>query len=130
MVFTGMQGPESRYQLEMEPDGLHVTDMATGQTQIASPVTKRKNSKEDRWYIQTENGKKYFGQNQIRASKLRMKMHERPVRELRKRNNAFPCTSKKLYSINRNLLYSIFRNIHVHSLRASCPLKLPILCMN
>jgi len=87
MVFTGMQGPESRYQLEMEPDGLHVTDMATGQTQIASPVTKRKNSKEDRWYIQTENGKKYFGQNQIRASKLRMKMHERPVRELRKRNN-------------------------------------------
>lgn len=87
MVFTGMQGPRSRYQLELEPDGLHVTDMATGQTQIASPVAKRKNSKEDRWYIQTENGKKYFGLNQIRASQLRKKMHERPIKELRKRNN-------------------------------------------
>jgi len=42
MVYTGMQGPQSRYQLEMESDGLHVTDMATGQTQIASPVKKRK----------------------------------------------------------------------------------------
>lgn len=65
----------------------NVTDMATGQTQIASPVAKRKNSKEDRWYIQTENGKKYFGSNQIRASQLRKKMHERPVEESRKRNN-------------------------------------------
>lgn len=87
MVFTGMQGPRSRYQLELEPDGLHVTDMATGQSQIASPVVKRKNSKENRWYIQTENGKKYFGPNQIRASQLRKKMHERPVEELRKQNN-------------------------------------------
>jgi len=87
MVYTGIQGAQSRYQLEMEPDGLHVTDMATGQSQIASPVTKRKNSKEDRWYIQTEKGKRYFSQNQIRASKLRMKMHERPIEELRKRNN-------------------------------------------
>ena len=87
MVFTGMQGPESRYQLEMEPDGLHVTDMATGQTQIASPVTKRKNSKEDRWYILTEKGKKYFGPKQIRASQMRKKMHQRPIEELRKRNN-------------------------------------------
>ena len=87
MVFTGMQGHESRYQLEMESDGLHVTDMATGQTQIASPVKKRKNSKEDRWYILTDKGKKYFGQNQIRASRLRKKMHQRPIEELRKRNN-------------------------------------------
>jgi hypothetical protein len=87
MVFTGMQGSRSRYQLELEPDGLHITDMATGQAQIASPVAKRKNSKEDRWYIETENGKRYFGQNQIRASQLRKKMHERPIQELRKRNN-------------------------------------------
>jgi len=87
MVFTGMQGPRTRYQLEMESDGLHVTDMATGQTQIASPVAKRKNSKEERWYIKTENVKKYFGQSQIRASQLRKKMNERPIEELRKRNN-------------------------------------------
>jgi hypothetical protein len=46
----------------------NVTDMATGQTQIASPVAMRKNSKEDRWYIETENGKKYFGPNQIRVN--------------------------------------------------------------
>jgi len=87
MVYTGMQGPPSRYQLEMEADGLHVTDMSTGQTQIASPVKKCKNSKEDRWHILTEKGKKYFGQNQIRASQLRKKMHQRPIEELRKRNN-------------------------------------------
>ena len=87
MVFTGMQGPRSRYQLELEPDGLHVTDMATGQTQIASPVAKRKNSKDDKWYIQTEKGKKYFSHKQIRTSQMRKKMHERPIEELRKRNN-------------------------------------------
>jgi hypothetical protein len=87
MVFTGMQGAQSRYQLELEPDGLHVTDLATRQTQIATPAKKCKNSKEDRWYIQTENGKKYFGQNQIRSSQLRMKMYERPIEESRKRNN-------------------------------------------
>ena len=87
MVFTGMQGSRSRYQLELGPDGLHVTDMATGQAQIASPVAKRKNSKQDRWYIKTENGRKYFGPNQIRASQMRKKMYGRPVKELRKRNN-------------------------------------------
>lgn len=87
MVFTGMQGARTRYKLELELDGLHVTDMATGQTQIASPVAKRKNSKEERWYIKTENGKKYFGQSQIRASQLRKKMNKRPIKELRKRNN-------------------------------------------
>jgi len=87
MVYTGMQDPPSRYQLEMEADGLHVTDMATGQTQIASPVKKHKYSKEDRWHILTEKSKKYFSQNQIRALQWGKKMHQGKIEELRKRNN-------------------------------------------
>jgi hypothetical protein len=60
--------------------------LATGQTQIAFPVAKRKNSKDDNWYIQTEKGKKYFSHKQIRKSQMRKKMHERPIEVLRKRN--------------------------------------------
>jgi hypothetical protein len=118
MVFTGMQGPRSRYQLDLEPDGLHVTDMATGQTQIASPVAKRKNSKEDRWYIETEKGKKYFGPNQIRASQLRKKMHERPVEESRKRNNVEATIFHFGYTLHNKK--TKYRGIFKQQLWANC----------
>jgi hypothetical protein len=51
MVFTGMQGPQPRYQLEMTEQGLLVTDTQTSECQTATPVSKNKNSKEDRYYI-------------------------------------------------------------------------------
>lgn len=87
MVFTGIQGFESRYDLEMTPEGLLVTDTKTGEQMKAVLVKKHKNSKEDRWRITTPSGYYYFGQLAIRASQLRRQMKRRPLEELHKRNN-------------------------------------------
>ena len=103
MVFTGIQGTESKYDLEMTPEGLLVTDTKTGEQMKAALVKKHKNSKEDRWRITTPSGYCYFGQPAIRASELRRQMKGRPLEELRKRNNveatifqlAFPLRNKK-----------------------------------
>lgn len=87
MVFTGIQGFESRYDLEMTLEGLLVTDTKTGEHMKAVIVKKLKNSKEDRWRISTPTGHYYFGQLAIRASHLRRQMKGRPLEELYKRNN-------------------------------------------
>ncbi len=87
MVFTGIQGAESRYDLEMAPTGLQVTDNLTGECTQAVFVKKQKNSKEDRWRIETPTGPYYFGQQAIRTSKMRREMKGRPLEELHKRNN-------------------------------------------
>jgi len=87
MVFTGIQGAESRYDLEMTPTGLQVTDTKTGECIQAVLVKKQKNSKEDRWRIETPNGYYYFGQQAIRTSNMRREMKGRPLEELHKRNN-------------------------------------------
>ncbi len=87
MVFTGIQGAESRYDLEMTTEGLQVTDTNTGELYMAVFVKKQKNSKEDRWRIETPTGPYYFGQQAIRTSKMRRKMKGRPLEELHKRNN-------------------------------------------
>jgi len=87
MVFTGIQGSISRYDLAMTLEGLMVTDTKTGKQIMAVLVKKQKNSKEDRWKITTPNGPYYFSQQAIRTSLLRREMKARPAEELRKRNN-------------------------------------------
>ena len=87
MVFTGIQGAEPRYDLEMTPKGLLVTDTQTGELIQAVLVKKRKNSTEDKWSIKTTTGYYYFGQQAIRASNMRREMKGRPLEELHKRNN-------------------------------------------
>lgn len=87
MVFTGIQGAESRYDLEMTPTGLQVTDTKTGECFQAVLVKKQKNSKEDRWRIKTPIGHYYFCAQAIRASNIRREMKGRPLEELQKRNN-------------------------------------------
>lgn len=87
MVFTGIQGSPSRYDLEMTPTGLIVTDTKTSEHIQAVLAKKLKNSKEERWRINTISGRKYFNQQAIRASELRRTMKKRPIEELHKRNN-------------------------------------------
>jgi hypothetical protein len=87
MVFTGIQGYPSRYDLEMTPSGLMVTDTQTNEHIQAELAKKLKTSKEDRWRIKTDGGYKYFNQLAIRTSELRRAMKERPIEELHKRNN-------------------------------------------
>lgn len=87
MVFTGIQGAVSRYDLEMSPEGLLVTDTQTGERLQATLAKKQKNSKEDRWFIRTGKDKVYFNQKAIRTSNLRRTMKQRPTEESQKRNN-------------------------------------------
>jgi hypothetical protein len=87
VVFTGIQGFESRYDLEMTPAGLLVTDTKTGEQTKAVLCKKLKNSKEDRWRISTASGYYYFCQLAIRASQLRRVMKKRTEEELHTRNN-------------------------------------------
>jgi hypothetical protein len=87
MVFTGIQGAESRYDLNMTAEGLLVTDTHTGEQMKAVLVKKFKKSKEDRWKIKTPTGPYYFSQQAIRTSHMRREMKGRTVEELRKRNN-------------------------------------------
>jgi len=87
MVFTGIQGAEPKFDLEMTPEGLLATDVKTGETFKAVLVKKQKNSKEDKWRIKTPTGYYYFGQQAIRASNMRRQMKNRPLEELHIRNN-------------------------------------------
>ena len=87
MVYTGIQGNASKYELEMTPDGLLVTDKKTGECIQATLAKKLKNSKEDRWKIPIAKGYYYFDQLAIRASQIRRTIKQRPIEELQKRNN-------------------------------------------
>lgn len=87
MVFTGIQGAVSRYDLEMTPDGLLVTDTQTSERLLATQSKKLKNSKEDRWFIRSGKDKVYFSQQAIRTSNMRRIMMQRPLEETQRRNN-------------------------------------------
>jgi hypothetical protein len=102
MVFTGIQGYESRYDLEMTPEGLIVTDTQIGERIQAELAKKLKTSKEDRWRIKTDGGYKYFNQLAIRASELRRIMKQRPIEELHKRNNVEATIFQFGFFLNNN----------------------------
>jgi hypothetical protein len=89
VVLTGIQGAESKYELNMTADGLYVTDRQTAEVQKAVLVKKHKNSngKGDRYRIKTADGFYYFDQKAIRAAGIRKKMKERPLHESQRRNN-------------------------------------------
>ena len=102
MVFTGIQGFESRYDLEMTQEGLLVTDTKTGDRMKAVLVKRLKKSKEDRWRITTSTGRYYFGQLAIRASHLRRQMKGRSLEELHKRNNVEATIFQLSYPLRNN----------------------------
>ena len=102
MVFTGIQGFESRYDLEMTKEGLLVTDTKTGYHMKAALAKRLKNSKEDRWRITTFTGRKYFNQLAIRASQLRRQMKGRSLEELHKRNNVEATIFQLSYPLRNN----------------------------
>jgi hypothetical protein len=87
MVFTGIQGAEAKFDLEITPQGLLATDNQTGEQIVAVLVKKRKNSSEDKWSIKTPEGYFYFNQQTIRTAYMRRQMKSRPLEELHKRNN-------------------------------------------
>jgi hypothetical protein len=102
MVFTGLQGSESRYILEMTNDELMVTDSQTGKIYKAKMAKKIKSSTRDRWYIETEKGRYYFDWKAVRTAELRRQMRERPLEELHKRNNVEATVFQLTYRLRNN----------------------------
>ncbi len=102
MVFTGIQGGQARYDLQMTDRGLMVTDTQTGQCMQASLAKKNKRSKEDRWFIQTADGRYYFSQQAIRAAHLRRTLKQRSAEEKRKRNNVEASIFQLCYPLRNN----------------------------
>jgi Transposase domain (DUF772) len=102
MVFTGLQGSESRYILEMTNDELMVTDSQTGEIHKAKMAKKIKSSTRDRWYIETEKGRYYFDWKAVRTAELRRKMRERPLEELHIRNNVEATVFQLAYRLRNN----------------------------
>jgi uncharacterized protein YeaC (DUF1315 family) len=127
MVFTGIQGAVSRYDLGMTPDGLQVTDTQTGKCLLATLAKKLKNSKEDKWFIGTGKDKVYFNQHAIRTSNMRRIMKQRPLEETQKRNNVestifhvgYPLrNSKSKYrGLIKNQVWAICRCLWVNLVR-------------
>jgi hypothetical protein len=87
MVYTGLQGFEPRFDLEMTPKGLMVTDKQTGEQMPATLAKKRKETSEDLWFLKKPERTYYFSQQAIRAAELRKIMKNRPVEDRHKRNN-------------------------------------------
>lgn len=118
MVFTGMQGSQPRFQLEMTEQGLLVTDTQTSECQLAKPASKNKNSKEDRYYITIDNKKTYFGQSAIRAAMKRQVLKQRPIEELRKRNNVEATIFQLAYQLRNKK--SKYRTMIKQQIWATC----------
>lgn len=127
IVYTGIQGFESRYTLEETSEGVWVTDNRTGEKMKAILAKKLKNSKEDRWRINTIDGPYYFSRLAIRASMLRRQLKERSPQELNKRCNvestifhfAFTLRNKKTRyrGIIKNRMWSVVRCLWINLLR-------------
>jgi len=78
---TGIQGKESRFELIPSKDNLEIFDKQTGEK---IEVTKTKNEK---YRITTENGYRYFGENEINKALLRKELEQIPSEIKNVRNN-------------------------------------------
>jgi len=102
IVYTGMQGAAGRFDLQLEPEGLIVTDTHTGEIHKARLVKKIKTSKEDRWCIDTDDKRVYFSQQAIRAAQLRRQLRQHPKEEIHKRNNVEATIFQLVYHLRNN----------------------------
>lgn len=102
MVFTGIQGAIPHYDLEKIADELFVTNIQTGERVKADLVKRHKNSREDRWRIKKDKGYQYFSQQAIRAANMRHERLERPIEELRKRNNVEATIFQLSFTLRNN----------------------------
>jgi len=84
LVLTGMQGTQGRYDLIPLGDGLHVIDTFTGELLEAH---RSAHSKDEKWWIKTESGYRYFSSKEIQNCITRKKLQNRTLEELQRRNN-------------------------------------------
>jgi hypothetical protein len=81
LCLNGIQGPKGKYDLNLTPQGLVVTDIVTGETQIV------KSGKSGKWSIKTEKGYRYFSHQEIETCAKRKEIDQMPFHKRNKRNN-------------------------------------------
>jgi hypothetical protein len=118
MVYTGFQGVEPRYDLELTQQGLLVIDTLTGDRIMATAVKNRTLKAKEKWKIKTSKGYYYFTQKAIRNAIERRKLKERPVEELNKRNNVEATIFQLCHRLRNNK--SKYRGQIKHQIWAIC----------
>jgi hypothetical protein len=101
-VLTGIQGELPRYDLDLTPNGLIVTDTKTGESIQAVLAKKFKSINPNSWRIRTEKGNYYFTELAVNSSILRKKLKNRTEEELHKRNNVEATIFQLGYPLHNN----------------------------
>lgn len=115
LVLTGMQGTQGRYDLIPVGDGLQVIDTFTGELLEAH---RSAHSKDEKWWIKTESGYRYFNSKEIHNCITRKKLQNRTLGELQRRNNV-EATIFQLCFFSRNNK-TRYRGLPNHKVWAYC----------
>ena len=87
MVYSGIQGSNPRFDLNLTPEGLIVIDKQTKQQYLAKKVKSQNKNNEERYSVKINGEYFYFAQTAIRSAIIRAQILNRPKEERRKRNN-------------------------------------------
>jgi len=91
LLLSAMQGAKPRYAIkldEQDNNKLLVTDNKTNQVIESQEVNTRKDPKQKKWKIKTEEGVyRYFDMKSVQAAALRQKLKDIPIEETTIRNN-------------------------------------------
>ena len=120
LLLTAMQGPLPRYEVSLDSQDqntLKVIDNKTGNSIESQQVNTRKDPTQKKWRIKTDEGKyRYFDLESLRASILRQKLKEIPIKETNIRCNVEATIFQVGYHYSNDK--SNYRNLAKHKLWA------------
>jgi hypothetical protein len=120
LMLTAMQGPLPRYEVSLDSQDqnrLIVIDNKTGNSIESQQVNTRKDPTLKKWRIKTDEGKyRYFDHESLRASILRQKLKEIPIKETNIRCNVEATIFQLGYHYSNDK--SNYRNLAKHKLWA------------
>jgi len=120
LLLTAMQGPLPRYEVSLDSQDqnrLIVVDNKTGNSIESQQVNTRKDPTQKKWRIKTDEGKyRYFDLESLRASILRKKLKDIPIKETNIRCNVEATIFQIGYHYSNDK--SNYRNLAKHKLWA------------
>jgi len=120
LLLTAMQGPLPRYEVSLDSQDqnrLIVVDNKTGNSIESQQVITRKDPTQKKWRIKTDEGKyRYFDLESLRASILRQKLKDIPIKETNIRCNVEATIFQIGYHYSNDK--SNYRNLAKHKLWA------------
>jgi hypothetical protein len=120
LMLTALQGPLPRYEVSLDSQDqnrLIVVDNKTGNSIESQQVITRKDPTQKKWRIKTDEGKyRYFDLESLRASILRQKLKDIPIKETNIRCNVEATIFQIGYHYSNDK--SNYRNLAKHKLWA------------